>query len=73
VAWAEGVNIRSLDCIIIAGSGKSINALIQKIGRGLRRTDTKTKATIIDCLDNGKYIADHCVARLKVYSEKGWL
>ena len=73
VAWSEGVNIRNLDCILLAGGGKSITALIQKIGRGLRRTETKTKATIIDCLDSGKYISEHCIERLKVYTEKGWL
>lgn len=73
VAWAEGVNIRNLDCILLAGGGKSITALIQKIGRGLRRTETKTKATIIDCLDSGRYISEHCIERLKVYAEKGWL
>ena len=72
-AWGEGVNIRSLDCIFLAGGGKSELALIQRIGRGLRRTETKIEAMIIDCLDQGKYLSEHCIARLKVYIEKGWI
>ncbi len=72
-AWVEGVNIRSLDVILLAGGGKSIIALMQKIGRGLRRTDTKTKTTIITCLDQGRYISEHIVSALKFFVEKGWL
>ena len=72
-AWKEGINIRSLDCILIAGGGKSEIALIQHIGRGLRRTKTKKTATIIDLLDQGKYLSEHCVARIKIYAEKSWL
>ncbi len=72
-AWAEGVNVKSLDTIILAGGGKSEIALIQKIGRGLRRTDTKAKATIVDFLDSGRYLSEHAIARLKLYVEKGWL
>jgi superfamily II DNA or RNA helicase len=73
VAWSEGINIKTLDTIILAGGGKSEIALIQKIGRGLRRTDTKKTATIIDCLDQGKYISDHCVSRLNIYAENKWI
>ncbi len=73
ISWQEGINIKSLDTIILAGGGKSEIALIQKIGRGLRRTNTKTKATIVDFLDSGRYLSEHCVSRLKIYAEKGWL
>jgi len=73
VAWSEGINIRSLDTIIIAGGGKSEKDLIQKCGRGLRRTEEKKEALIIDLLDNGKYISQHCIERIKIYAEKGWI
>src|SRR3990167_7650559 len=36
--WAEGINIRTLDTIIIAGGGKSEKDLIQKCGRGDRKS-----------------------------------
>ncbi len=73
VTWSEGINIRSLNTIFIAGGGKSEKDLIQKVGRGLRRTDEKFEATIYVMLDNGKYLSQHCVEQLKIFVEKGWL
>jgi len=49
--WNEGVNIRSLDCCILASAGKGRIGVVQKIGRGLRRTKTKTEVTIYDFQD----------------------
>jgi superfamily II DNA or RNA helicase len=65
----EGSDIPTLDCIILAGGGKSESAQIQKIGRALRTTDTKKHALIIDVLDQGKWLRDHAQQRIKLYSE----
>ena len=73
IAWAEGVNIKSLDCIMVAGGGKSELSLLQKVGRGFRRDTNKDEIVICDFLDNGRYLSDHCVERLSVYVENGWL
>lgn len=73
VVWVEGLNIPSLDTIILAGGGKSEKDLIQSIGRGLRRTETKKEALIIDFVDEAKYLSQHFCARLGVYVSKGWL
>jgi superfamily II DNA or RNA helicase len=73
VVWKEGVNIRTLDCIIMAGGGKKELSLIQSVGRGLRRTEEKTTALFIDFLDIGRYLSEHCVSRLTTYSKFGWL
>lgn len=71
--WKEGVNIPSLDCVIVAAGGKSEIATLQAIGRGLRTTDDKKEVEIIDFLDRYKYLASHCVERLSFYVEQGWL
>ena len=70
--FTEGVNIPSIDCIILAGGGKSELRLLQTIGRGLRRTKDKQKVLIIDFVDSAKYISEHFCERLNVYLEKGW-
>lgn len=73
IAWSEGVNIKSLDCIMIAGSGKSELALLQKVGRGFRRDVNKKNITIYDFLDSGRFLSEHCIKRLGVYVDNGWL
>lgn len=68
VIFDEGVDIRSLDTVILAGQGKSPVRAIQRIGRILRTFDGKTKATAIDFYIHQKYLSDHAKARLKMYS-----
>lgn len=71
--WKEGVNVKSVDAIIIAGGGKSELTLLQSLGRGLRRDINKSEVLIIDFLDSGKYLSEHCIERIKVYNEYGWI
>lgn len=73
VVWREGLNIPSLDTIIIAGGGKNEKDLIQACGRGARRTDTKTEFLIIDFVDSAKYLSQHFCERLGVYIKFGWI
>lgn len=73
IAWSEGVNIKSLDCIMVAGGGRSELALLQKVGRGFRRDTNKNEIVICDFLDHGRYLSNHCVERISVYVENGWL
>lgn len=70
--WKEGVNIRSLDCVINAAGGKSEIATLQGIGRGLRATETKSKVVIKDFVDTYKYLDHHTMMRLQVYVENKW-
>lgn len=72
-AWTEGVNIPSINAIIIAGGGKSEIELLQKIGRGLRRDTDKEEVLIIDIIDHARYLSEHLAIRLSIYLEKGWL
>lgn len=64
----EGSDIPSMDAIIISSGGKSIPALVQKVGRALRTTDTKKNAIIIDILDQGKWLRDHAQGRVLAYN-----
>lgn len=70
--WKKGINIKSLNNIINAGSGKSEIQVLQFLGRGLRRTKDKTFVKIYDFLDSNRYLAEHSILRLKIYVENGW-
>lgn len=70
--WNEGINIRSLDVVNNAAGGKKEVRTIQKIGRGLRTTETKDSVILIDYLDPYKYLSHHAMMRMRVYVEFGW-
>ncbi len=71
--WSEGVDIKSLDVVILAGSGKSEIKTLQNLGRGLRKTKRKTTVEVIDFWDQSEYLSDHYRERKKVYLEMGWI
>lgn len=73
VVWSEGVDVRSLDCVINAASGKSEIKIFQTIGRGLRKTEKKTKVKIVDFQDRVRYMNSHFKGRLKIYKQLGWI
>lgn len=68
--WNEGVDIPTLDCVVIAFGGKANTRTIQALGRGLRRTEKKKRVEIIDFLDPYRYLAEHVVARLTIYKKE---
>lgn len=74
VVWQEGINIPGLDAVINASGGKSEVAVLQKIGRGLRRTKGKTEVIIYDFFDNsiGFFVA-HFGERFALYCDAGWV
>jgi superfamily II DNA or RNA helicase len=72
-AWTEGTNIPELDIAFNAAGYKSEKPVIQMGGRCLRVSKGKIEGIIGDCLDSGKYLADHCIHRLLTYAELGWL
>ncbi|KKM90227.1 hypothetical protein LCGC14_1240770 [marine sediment metagenome] len=71
--WREGIDIPTLNCVIMAASGKSPLQTRQGVGRGTRATEGKDSMEIIDFLDPYKYLARHAVLRLIVYVEQGWM
>lgn len=72
--WREGINIPSINVIVLAHLGKSELTTLQSIGRGLRRTDDKSTVTIVDFFDPSHYqLIKHFGERLCLYMEERWL
>ncbi len=67
VIFDEGIDVSSLDTVILAGQGKSRVRAMQRIGRILRIAPGKTKATAIDFRIHQKYLLDHSKEREKMY------
>jgi len=70
--WNEGISIKSLNNCIVAGGGKDEKMVLQVVGRGTRVDDGKTTVTVWDFLDPQKYLAEHCIQRMRVYNQQGW-
>lgn len=71
--WGEGTNVRTLDCVMLAGGGKGDILVAQNVGRVLRITESKKEAEIVDFLDECKYLSNHCIKRLKLYKDNAWI
>lgn len=52
----EGVDLKNLDAIILAGGGKKDRRIVQRVGRVLRKTKTGKYAYIIDFTDSGSRV-----------------
>ena len=64
----EGIDIPSMDSVILAAGGKSAIAAIQKIGRVMRPYPGKEVATVVDFADSGMFIASHFEDRCSAYA-----
>ena len=74
VSWSEGVDVPSLDVVITAGGGKSEIQTLQRLGRGLRKTDKKDEVIIVDFLDlSHMHLIRQTGERLATYSEHNFL
>jgi superfamily II DNA or RNA helicase len=63
----EGLDIPSLDALILGGGGKSSTRAYQRVGRVLRPSEGKEKAMILDFIDAAPYLDGHSQARLALY------
>lgn len=63
----EGLDIPSLDVLILAGAGKSETRALQRIGRALRKTENKHSATVIDFYDQARFLEIHSRRRMEIY------
>ena len=77
--FSTGVNIRNLHNVIFASPSKSRVRNLQSIGRGLRKGENKTEATLYDIADDlrhKKYVnftLRHFIERTKIYNEEKFL
>lgn len=65
-----GVDIPVLDRLLLcAGAGKAITAVLQRIGRSLRRSEGKVLAEVFDIVDmDNEYLYNHFKERLEIYT-----
>ena len=74
--FSTGVNIRNLHSVIFASPSKSKIRNLQSIGRALRTSDTKTKATLYDIADDlthkkkMNFTLKHLLERIKIYDNE---
>ena len=74
--FSTGVNIKNLHNIIFASPSKSRIRNLQSIGRGLRKSNTKTSSTLYDIADDlswkskKNYTLLHFMERVKIYNEE---
>ncbi len=74
--FAIGINIPNLDYVIFGQNFKSKIKVLQSIGRILRKTNEKNKATLIDIVDNLKwrrrknYALKHALIRIDIYNKE---
>ncbi len=77
--FSTGINIKNLHNIIFASPSKSVIRVLQSIGRGLRKGDSKTAATLFDIADDLRwkkkinYTLKHFSERIKIYSEQEFI
>ncbi len=71
--WKEGINIPSLNNIVLAFGQNNENSTLQTLGRGLRRNKEKQTICLVDFLDPYNYIAQHAILRIQTYKKHGWI
>lgn len=71
--FGEGVDVPSVRALIIADGGQSTAAVLQKIGRGLRRKADDNRLSVIDFLDlTHKWLSRHSQERLALYEAESF-
>jgi superfamily II DNA or RNA helicase len=68
----EGIDVKPLNALILAGGGKSSTRALQRIGRVIRQYTypdgtKKMDAYVYDFYDHQKYLSQHAHARRKIY------
>jgi len=74
--FSTGVNIKNLHNVIFSSPSKSQIKVLQSIGRGLRKSDTKSEMTLYDIADDlswkskQNHTLRHFVERVKIYNDQ---
>jgi superfamily II DNA or RNA helicase len=75
---STGINIKNIHNIIFASPSKSVVRVLQSIGRGLRKSESKDEVNLYDISDDmryGKYInhtLKHFGERIKIYNNESF-
>jgi len=76
---STGINIKNIHNIVFVSPSKSVVRVLQSIGRGLRKSDTKDKVTIYDIGDDLRYkkyrnhALRHMDERIDIYTNEKFL
>ncbi|AMQ66622.1 DNA helicase [Bacillus phage Shbh1] len=70
----EGVDMKSIGCMVLAAGGKSMRQQLQRIGRGLRLNGIDgNKVMVFDFYDQtNKYLLNHSKERIKIFKEESF-
>jgi len=74
--FSTGINIRNINNIVLSSPSKSKIRVLQSIGRGLRRSESKDSILIFDIADDISYkerrnfTLTHFTERLNIYNEE---
>lgn len=68
----EGIDIPSLEVLVLAGAGFSDTRTIQRVGRGMRMSEGKDEVVVIDFIDSSKYLAKHARRRKSTFVGEGF-
>jgi superfamily II DNA or RNA helicase len=68
--FSVGVSINNIHYLFFVNIGKSFIKVIQTIGRGLRRHESKNKVVIFDIADDLIYSDQHLQKRIEFYEEE---
>lgn len=66
----EALDLPNLTVLILASGGNAPHVTIQKVGRSMRTSTGKERATVFDFWDYGKYITSHSRRRYRTYSKE---
>ena len=76
---STGINIKNIHNIIFASPSKSVIRVLQSIGRGLRKSETKEKVKLYDISDDLCYkkyknhTMKHLEERIRIYNNENFL
>lgn len=66
----EGLDLPILDCLILAGGGRSSTRAFQRVGRVLRLYKGKKRAIVFDFEDATPMLNRHAQVRRKLYQQE---
>ena len=69
----EGVDIPNIQVLVFASPMRGIVKVLQKIGRGMRKHESKDKVIVYDLVDSGsKYFVNQARSRKGIYKKEGF-
>ncbi len=69
----EGVDVPSIDTLILAGGGLSPIKLMQRLGRGMRHKAGANVLHVVDFIDDtNQYLMAHSIQRTLLYEQEGF-